>query len=208
MRCNMSEADVRKGDGQKAPGQEEYERATPRARCFIDLLVGVSDKPLTQPEAYALAGYTGGSPASAAATLAHRYRAAIDWRRDQLSEDSARQRLRTLRRLEAFAEGSLRHVLGDELVLTEERWRELPDEVAALVSELTVDETTTTDGARVRKVKIKLEPRQAAEALRAKLFGWLAPKKLEHDFTDAETAREKLEEALRRRREAQEKDGE
>ena len=141
-------------------GAVQYKRAGAQPRLFIDLHTGG----MTQREAYPAAGYTGKAE-SAPGVLAHTWSKAIKWRKEQISKGSEAARIRSVQRLTRYAEGNLADLFPEGLEMTDDDWKALPREVKALVSEVSVDREKGT-------VKLKLEPRLAAEARLAKLQGW------------------------------------
>lgn len=155
-------------------GKTQYEKATLQARAFIDGQMGASVW-----DSYRAAGYKGKKP-TAASRLADMYRPAIEWRKDQLAERCEDERDAQLERLKRYARGSLADIYPDSLELGEDEWKRLPREIKDLISEIVVENVTEgkeDDMRYVRRVKIRLEPRMAAEKMLAQLGGWFAAKK-------------------------------
>lgn len=171
-------------------GAEQYKRAPPRARRFIDLIGGG----MTQRKAHGEAGYTGKSE-NAPSVLGLKWALAIDFKKEQVATDMEAARRRSFARIEHYAEGSLDDVLTEDAELD---WKNLKKAQRRLVSKMKIKTSTfrvkgeidTTE--TVRTVELELEPRMAAEQQLAKHGGWHQAKKVEVELGVGEKSIEAL----------------
>ena len=158
-------------------------------------------------DAYEEAGYTGQSM-QAPSRLADHYRYAIDYLKHRASSHSEDDRLAQVDRVRRVAEFNISRILHGVSEWTAEGFRELPDEVLFCVQRLQVDTFVTKRGLERTRVKIWPKDGLKAEDILAKLQGHYAAQKIESVETAALDPRERMLDAIRRRRAAQqESDG-
>lgn len=120
------------------------------------------------------------------------YGAAIDYRKDLLTKKAEDRRERSIDRVEGYALANIADVFTDGIELTDDQWRDLPIEVKRTISEVVVTETEIGAGGIKKTVKIKLEPRMAAEKRLADLLNFDKSRGGESSFDlelDPETGR-------------------
>lgn len=186
-------------EAQRITVRERLERLfglSPRAALFAVLQVGKAGDPRSDGERYSAAGFkaTGKTARTSAARLmkSASFQAALAFARAELGAVAnevagekriAMDRERAVELLSIFAEGHLGKVLGDEIAMTPERWRDLGEEDRRLVHTLQI----TKAG-----FKIKSQDPLKALAQLARLQGWDAPIAF-RDATPPEVKRQRAE---------------
>lgn len=175
----------------------------------------------TDAQRYAAAGFKarGASAAVQACRMLKKskFQEAVAWAREELGllaaeheeeRKTALDRRRAVELLENLGEGHLGKVLGREVVLTEERWQELPEDVIRLIKSWEVDERLDGEGNLIgRRIKFKTHDPTVALRILGQMEGWNAPIKVS-DATPPElearraAARAELAAAIRRRRQS------
>lgn len=186
---------------------EERFGLSSRAARFAVLQVGKAGDSRSDGERYSAAGFKalGKTARTSAARLmkSASFQEALAFARAELgaiaSEAAGERRLainraRAVELLSMFAEGHLGKVLGDEMAMTPERWRDLSEDDRRLVHTLEVTSESSEsagDGSEVR-FKVKLQDPLKALSQLARLEGWDAPIAFK-DATPPEVKRQRAE---------------